>query len=182
MSFLGNIGGALGHSLPASIGGQSVKSSPEELRIGSHYVVVKEKLAEGGFGVIELVEESHSQRLMALKRCNVDRKEVFAIVNKEISILQRFNSPYIVTLIASDVVVKNRNSQEALLLLDYCPGGHLLDRLNSRNGAHLPSESIYRIFGQLLLALRLFHENRPPIIHRDLKLENILFGQVRLYE
>jgi serine/threonine protein kinase len=92
--------------------------------------------------------------------------------------LQRFSGPYIVNLIDSDTVKKNRGSTEALLLLDYCPGGHLLDRLKRRNNKVLPHESIFRIFGQLLSGLNLFHLNNPPIVHRDLKLENILFGQV----
>ena len=34
----------------------------------------------------------------------------------------------------------------------------------------------YRIFGQLLLALQPLHDYNPPVVHRDLKLENILFG------
>jgi len=83
-----------------------------------------------------------------------------------------------VNLIASDIVQKNRASREALLLMDYYPGGHLLDRLNMRNGSPLPMESAFRIFGQLLLSLKPLHQNNPPIVHRDLKLENILFGGV----
>lgn len=128
--------------------------------------------------MIELVAEAHTHREMVLKRCNVDREEVFNIVKKEISILQRFKGPYIVNLIESDVIYKNRTTREALILLDYCPGGHLLQRLNERQGAFLNSESIYRIFGQILLAVKPFHEHNPIIVHRDLKLENILFGVV----
>ena len=91
------------------------------------------------------------------------------------SILQRFNGPYVVELLASDVVMKNHGrSKEALLLLAMCPGGHLLDRLNRRNGTLLPAESIYRIFGQVLLSVQPLHNS--SITHRDLKLENILFG------
>eukprot|EP01035_Chromulina_nebulosa_P020570 gene20570-26676_t len=79
-------------------------------------------------------------------------------------------------MFASDVIVNRTGAREALLLLEYCPGGHLLERLNSRKGQPLPLTSIYRIFGQILLAIQTFHQSNPIITHRDLKLENILFG------
>lgn len=125
--------------------------------------------------------DAFSKREMVLKRCNVDREESMLIVKKEINILQRFANQYMVNLIASDILQKNRTSREALLLMDFYPGGHLLDRLNMRNGSSLPSESAFRIFGQLLLSLKPLHLNNPPIVHRDLKLENILFGSVRKF-
>jgi AP2-associated kinase len=179
-SFLGNfshsIGQSFGNSIGHSIGHSLNTSAPEELRVGSNYVLVREKVAEGGFGVIELVVDTFTQQKeMILKRCNVDRPEVFEIVKKEINILQKFKSPYIVSLIDNDVAMRN-SSREAYILLEYCPGGHLLSRLNERHGQLLPAESIYRIFGQVLLGMKSLHESRPPIIHRDIKLENILFG------
>jgi serine/threonine protein kinase len=70
---------------------------------------------------------------------------------------------------------------QALVLLTLCPGGHLLDRLQKRAGKHLPAANIYRIFGQILSGLRPLHEYNPPVVHRDLKLENVLFGAVRIY-
>lgn len=81
-----------------------------------------------------------------------------------------------------DNSISQRNGpKEALILLEYYPGGHLLERLTKRNGSFLPSESIYKIFGQILIGVKSFHESCPPIIHRDLKLENILFAPVRLF-
>lgn len=50
-SFLGNFGHSLGQSLGQSFGqtiGQTLSANvPEEVRVGSHTVVVKEKVAEG---------------------------------------------------------------------------------------------------------------------------------------
>lgn len=177
-SFLNQkFGTAFGHGVEALN-----KAAQTELRVGNHTVLVKERLAEGGFGFVDLVTEVNTQKDFVLKRCNVDRDEAFATVKKEINILQRFAGKYIVALIDQDIITKNRTSREALLLLEVCPGGHLLDRLNQRQGAHLPADTVYRIFGQLLLALKPMHESNPPITHRDLKLENILFGQVSHFE
>jgi serine/threonine protein kinase len=117
---------------------------------------------------------------MVLKRCNIDREEVFEIVKKEINILRQFTGPYVTKLIESDIQHVGRTAaREALLLMEYYPGGHLLNRLNARHGQQLPAESIYRIFGQILMGVRGFHEANPPIINRDFKLENILFGTVK---
>jgi hypothetical protein len=198
--------GQIGHSFGQTIGnsvnqaiqqGLSTAVVQEELRIGSHTVMVKEKLAEGsclssvfsffifflfsivgGFGLVVLVTDIHTQKDMVLKRCNIDREEIFKVVKKEISILQKFAGPYVTKLIDSDIATVRSTSREALLLLEYYSGGHLLSRLNTRNGQPLPAESVYRIFGQILMGVRTFHENNPPIINRDFKLENILFGPV----
>ena len=125
--------------------------------------------------MVDLVADLHGTEFV-LKRCAIQRPEKMAVVKKEIKILQQFKGPYIVELLASEVV-----GQEAMLLLQLCPGGHLLTRLNSRNGQHLPMTNIYRIFGQLVSAVKPLHEHNPPITHRDLKLENILFGPVRFF-
>jgi serine/threonine protein kinase len=139
---------------------------------------------KGGFGFVDLVVDIYSKKEMVLKRCNVDRSESMNTVKKEIYILQRFAGPYIVKIIDSDIVrsQRSKNSKEALILLDYCPGGHLLERLLQRNGSLLPADSVYRIFGQILLGVKVLHTNNPPIIHRDLKLENVLFGTVSFFD
>jgi AP2-associated kinase len=111
-----------------------------------------------------------------LKRCGIQRQENFDIVNKEISLLRRFKDRHIVQLIASETS-QSGGKREAYLLLEYCPGGHLLSKLNGRNGIPLPLSDICRIFTQILDGVSLMHDSSPIIIHRDLKLENILFSQ-----
>eukprot|EP01039_Chlorochromonas_danica_P000800 gene800-868_t len=174
---VGNLGQTLGQTFGQTFtqSFQQTNIQPEEIRIRNHQVIVKERLAEGGFGVIDLVIEPHSQRELALKRCNIDRPSSFEIVKKEVNLLRKFTGPYVVKLIDNDIGERD-GRREALLLMEYYPGGHLLDRLNSRHGSFLPAEAIYRIFGQILLGIQAFHENHPPIIHRDIKLENVLFG------
>ena len=113
-----------------------------------------------------------------LKRCSIARPEKYEVVKKEIKMLQQFKGPYVVEFLASEIVRDGRGGQEALLLLTLCPGGHLLERLLSRNGNPLPITNVYRIFGQIVSGLRPMHEYTPPVTHRDLKLENILFGAV----
>jgi serine/threonine protein kinase len=89
--------------------------------------------------------------------------------------LRKFKDRHIVNLIASETS-QNSGKREAYLLLEYCPGGHLLSRLNSRGGIPLPLSDICRMFSQILDAVAPLHDASPPVIHRDLKLENILFS------
>jgi serine/threonine protein kinase len=130
----------------------------------------------GGFGVVDLVCDLYSKQDMVLKRCNVDRPESFEIARIEVNMLQKFKGPHVVELIDSCIHEKTRTSREALLLMDYYPGDHLLNRLLQRNGVNLPQDAVLRMFYQLCLAVKEMHSSR--IIHRDLKLENVLFDQV----
>jgi len=168
----------------STVGDQLVKQTSKnvEIRVGSYSVVVKQRLAEGGFGFIDLAADVHSGKMYVLKRCSVERQQSRDVVKKEIKMLEVFKGNHVVELLASEMI-QALGSPEAILLLSYCPGGHLLERLNSREGSYLPSKIAWKIFGQILLGVQPLHENLPPVAHRDLKLENILFdseGIVRI--
>jgi AP2-associated kinase len=115
-----------------------------------------------------------------LKRCSIQRQENFDIVNKEIKVLQLFQGPYIVEYYGSEIVNTSKG-REALILLGLCPGGNLFERLSARNGKYIPFQNCLRIFQQILLSVKMFHDYSPPVTHRDLKLENILFAAVRSF-
>jgi AP2-associated kinase len=96
------------------------------------------------------------------------------IVNLEIKMLKDFRCENIVQIMGSEIKSSAHNKKEAFILLEYCPGGHLLDILNRKAGVLLPISTICDVFGQVLKAVRGLHEHVPPVTHRDLKLENIL--------
>ena len=146
-----------------------------EIRVKSYSVLTSKRLAEGGFGFVDLVVDSRSSREMVLKRCSVKRDEEFQIVNREIQMLQKFRSPLIVSLLASEII-NTSNGREALLLLEYCPGGHLLDKVMQRNNQYFLIHEIYKLFYDILKTVQPLHNIKPQaIVHRDLKLENLLF-------
>ena len=103
----------------------------EEVIVDRHKVIVNKRLAEGGFGFVDLVHDSVSRREYVLKRCSVQRQEDYDVVNKEITMLNKFKgSNMIVEIMASTIINSNNNNtnKDALLLLEYCSNGHLLDK------------------------------------------------------
>ena len=95
--------------------------------------------------------------------------------------LEKFAGDYVVKIFGHEIR-RHTSSPEALILLEYCSGGHLLNMLNLRkvnsSGRFLGQDEICRIFGMLLQAILPMHTANPPVVHRDLKLENILFAAV----
>ncbi|WOG83185.1 hypothetical protein DCAR_0102359 [Daucus carota subsp. sativus] len=69
----------------------------------------------------------------------------------------------------------NRNTR--LLMYDYMPNGSLGSLLHERNGNSLDWELRYRILlGSAEGLAYLHHDCVPPIVHRDIKANNILIG------
>lgn len=72
-------------------------------------------------------------------------------------------------------------SQYIYIVMEYCQGGSLLDAVRERR--HLPEQEAARLFQQLVRALQ--HCHRRGIVHRDIKLENVLLdgrGNIRLVD
>lgn len=59
------------------------------------------------------------------------------------------------------------------LVSELCPGGELYDYLVEKG--HLPEHEAKRVFGQLALAVGYVH--KLGVVHRDLKLENVLLDE-----
>ncbi|CAO3688684.1 unnamed protein product [Rhizopus stolonifer] len=58
--------------------------------------------------------------------------------------------------------------------MEYCPGGGVIDLMNRRLQQRLTEPEILKIFSDVTEALAYMHYCNPPVLHRDLKVENIL--------
>ncbi|KAI8637536.1 kinase-like domain-containing protein [Parasitella parasitica] len=58
--------------------------------------------------------------------------------------------------------------------MEYCPGGGVIDLMNRRLQQRLTEPEILKIFSDVAEALSYMHYCNPPVLHRDLKVENIL--------
>ncbi|WP_445908268.1 protein kinase domain-containing protein [Yeosuana sp.] len=124
-------------------------------------------LGKGGFGKVFLAKEKVSNRLVAIKQLKKASRSQQEDIIHEIEIISKFENPNIVTY------YHHFWEDEILyLVMEYCPGGSLRDKLNNNN--FNPSEAIEWI-QTLASCLRIIHNK--GIIHHDIKPDNILFSQ-----
>lgn len=92
--------------------------------------------------------------------------------------MKRFSHPNIVKVIAAEQRPLGSDGEDILVLMELCPGGHLLSRINKmvELGRTLPPERILEVFLSIVRAVTYLHSQVPPIAHRDLKFENVLIA------
>ena len=91
-------------------------------------------------------------------------------LKRESAIMEKLNHPNIVSL---HEVVSVDNFY--CLVLDFYPGGNLCDMIGNQEGFKLQEEIARLLFRQILAGLGYLHSK--SIIHRDIKLENILLDE-----
>lgn len=158
------------------------------LIVGSHHVKVIKHLVNGGFAQVYEVEMSPSYtnpndntttNIACLKRVIVPDKIGLNVLRAEVDAMKLLrNNKYIVSYIdshASKFSVDD-GSYEVLLLMEYCPKKGLIDFLNTRLQNRLTESEILNIMSQTCQGIAEMHRLRPPLIHRDIKIENVLIA------
>ena len=127
------------------------------------------KLGSGSFGNVYLARNKFTDEKVALKQIKKSSANLLSDgeIKDEIEILKNLDHPDIVRIIES---FNTRNSY--ILITEYCEGGELFDQVKNQ----LSETQIAVIFRQLLSGLAYLHSNN--VVHRDLKLENILIHEI----
>lgn len=60
--------------------------------------------------------------------------------------------------------------------MEFCAGGGIIDMMNARLRDRLREDEVLKIFGDVCSGLAVMHHLDPPLMHRDLKVENILLA------
>ena len=126
------------------------------------------KLGSGSFGKVYLAQNKFTKEKVALKQIKKSNKDLLSDgeIKDEIEILKTLDHPDIVRIIESF------NTKDSYVLVtEYCEGGELFDQVKNQ----LSETQIAVIFKQLLSGLAYLHSHN--IVHRDLKLENILIQE-----
>lgn len=145
-----------------------------EHTIGKYTVIVEKILAQGGFATVYLSKDA-SGKAYALKKILALDAESRRCNDQEIRVMEKFRDrKYIVTMFASEKHRTPKGLMEYLLLMELCPGGHLVDWMNARIDNRPSEREILKIFADVCLGLEPLHQASTPIIHRDIKLENVL--------
>ncbi|XP_066570541.1 AP2-associated protein kinase 1 isoform X8 [Amia ocellicauda] len=143
--------------------------------VGRYQVTVEETLAEGGFAIVFLVR-THQGVRCALKRMYVNNEHDLQVCKREIQIMRDLvGHRNIVGFLDSCInTVGSGDVWEVLILMDYCRGGQVVNLMNQRLQTGFTEAEVLQIFCDTCEAVARLHQCKTPIIHRDLKVENIL--------
>ncbi|KAI1432346.1 kinase-like protein [Xylaria sp. CBS 124048] len=149
-----------------------------KIQVGEHRVVIQRYLSEGGFAHVYLVKlprpiDGTDQAV--LKRVAVPDKETLRAMRIEVETMKRLKGHRaIVTYIDSHASELKGGGYEVFLLMEYCDGGGLIDFMNTRLQHRLTEPEILTIFSDIAEGVACMHYLKPPLLHRDLKVENVL--------
>ena len=136
-------------------------------------LILTKSLGKGAFGEVFLTQKKGFKELFATKRLDraySEKPENIKLLSNEISLLKKLNHPNIVRLI--DL---KKTKSHCYIVMEYCNGGDLAGCLKKYKAAYkrpFPEELVQYLMRQIVSGLNFLHSQK--IIHRDLKLENIL--------
>merc|ERR1712167_166388 len=126
---------------------------------------------EGAFGKVRRCKETKTGNVYALKQ--MQKADIASMgqvehIMQETQVLSEISHPFVTNKFAGFTTPSN-----LILLMEFCPGGDLFDQLYKHKSFTVPDTRIFT--SQVLLPLEYLHS--MSIVHRDLKLENILVSQ-----
>ncbi|EGO04436.1 hypothetical protein SERLA73DRAFT_68122 [Serpula lacrymans var. lacrymans S7.3] len=150
----------------------------QTISVNKYTVQVERYLSQGGFAHVYLVRTStpiYNTTHHVLKRIAVANEAMLSEVRKEVDIMRILKGhPNIVHLIDAAWHRMANGMYEVFILMEYCSGGGIIDMMNRRLRERLTEAEILQIFVDVCEGVAAMHNLRPALLHRDLKVENIL--------
>ncbi|XP_075154137.1 numb-associated kinase isoform X2 [Haematobia irritans] len=142
--------------------------------VGRVTVIIEDVLAEGGFAMVFLAKSNVGNTKYALKRMYVNNEHDLNVAKREIQIASNLSGhKNIIGYVDSSITHTGNGVCEVLLLMPYCRH-HMLAMMNARLQVGFTEQEVLTIFCDIAEAVSRLHYCQTPIIHRDLKVENIL--------
>jgi AP2-associated kinase len=152
-----------------------------KVQVGSQRVIIEKYLSEGGFAhvyVARVPRDNNQHEIAVLKRVAVPDKDHLASMRTEVETMKKLKGHrHIVTYMDSHASQLNGGGYEVFLLMEFCSGGGLIDFMNTRLQHRLTEPEILKIFGDVAEGVACMHYLKPPLLHRDLKVENVLISK-----
>lgn len=138
------------------------------------YQIIK-KLGAGGYGSVYLAEDQRLRgRQVAVKELSDPSESAQQLFKQEAQVLAALDHPGLVRV--SDFFGEGRSYY---LVMDYIAGRDLLDLVvdAEKQRRHLPIDKAVGWMIQVCDAVAYLHHQQPPIIHRDIKPNNVRLTQ-----
>lgn len=158
-----------------------------KLTVGSHKVSIIKYISQGGFAHVytcHIDPPFQGSDVACLKRVVVPSKWQLSLLRQEVDAMRRLRgNKHIVSYIDSHASRLNSQSTnstpqqqqyEVFLLMEYCERNGLIDFMNTRLVHKLTEAEIIDIMYQVTIGVAMCHHLRPQLIHRDIKIENVL--------
>ncbi|CAH8581483.1 unnamed protein product [Schistosoma turkestanicum] len=149
------------------------------ISVGQLNLKVKRIIAEGGYGIVYEAQDINEDTSYALKRMLAHDKPSADLILHEVRLLKQLNGhPNILKFFSAASVGKEKMKiigTEFLIVTEFCKRGQLDKYLPTPKCENpLSSNVILQIFHQCCRGVQHMHSQCPPVIHRDLKIENLL--------
>lgn len=131
-------------------------------------------IGQGGFGKVYLAENKITQEKVAIKFVNtniISNAKDVDMVFREAEMLKSLNHPNIVKFYNCYTL----QNQQVVFIMEFLEGGELLDYLSEKG---VLSENEAKIFFKQMVDA-MYYCHKEKLIHRDLKLENVLLKDSR---
>ena len=159
------------------------------LTVGSHHAKIIKYLTSGGFAQVYTAEISPpdpytNANIACLKRVIVPDKQGLNTLRAEVDAMKLLkNNKHVVSYIDSHAAKSvNGVAYEVFVLMEFCERGGLIDFMNTRLQNRLRESEILEIMSQTVQGIAAMHALQPPLIHRDIKIENVLISHNGLYK
>ncbi|NTU80269.1 MAG: serine/threonine protein kinase, partial [Chloroflexales bacterium] len=136
-------------------------------------------IGRGGMGAVYEAVDRRLRNTVALKQMIGSGEENAEAFEREAQLLAALRHPAL-----PKVMDYFRDPDGRFLVMEFF-GGADLAALQARHGGPFPVEDVINWAGQLLAALDYLHTRQPPVLHRDIKPQNIKLtpeGQVVLLD
>jgi len=133
-------------------------------------------LGEGAFAEVYRVRHKFlgRQAMKVFKSPSPELEEIERNLAEAV-LLSKIGHPNIIRVFDAGILETNAGKR-GYFTMEYVPGGTLESLWNSYRGSFVPILDTVDIIRQVCTGMAVAHSKRPPVIHRDIKPQNILIG------